>query len=68
MNDLELQKLWQQANVPPPASATDMEIIYRMKRKMRKFNRDIFWRDARELVACGIVIYLFAPGIGGTGS
>ena len=35
MNDSELKQLWQQAELKPALQASDMEIVRRMKRKMR---------------------------------
>lgn len=55
MNEDELKRLWQTQSLGdmqrPPAKS-----ISEMKQKMRQFNRILFWRDLRELVACLIVI------------
>ena len=68
MNDSELKQLWQQAELKPALQASDMEIVRRMKRKMRKFDHKIFWRDLRELAACAFILFWFGPGVFGDGS
>ena len=59
MNDNELKALWQKQEWQPPASFSDTELLARMNAKMRRFDRDIFWRDLRELAACGFIFCFF---------
>ena len=64
MNDLELKQLWQRQSLPSPPPASDREIIDQMKRKLRRFDRNIFWRDVREIAACLFLIVWFGFGLG----
>jgi hypothetical protein len=57
MNDEELKQLWRQQELAAPVAGPDTEIVARMKKKMRKFDKTIFWRDVRELAACAIVFF-----------
>jgi hypothetical protein len=59
MNDAELKGLWRQQEIVPPLKVSDTELVERMKKKMRKFDRTLFWRDGRELTACVIVFGAF---------
>jgi len=61
MNDDELKRLWRQQELSSPLQVPDPELMARMKKKMRKFARNIFWRDSREIVACvaGFLGYLY---------
>jgi hypothetical protein len=58
MNDDKLRELWQQSPEPVP-QIPDEQLMINMKTKMHKFDRDIFWRDVRELVACVFIICWF---------
>src|SRR5579872_3810862 len=58
MNDEELRNLWQQQSLRvPDFSAT--KVVSAMQCKTTLLRRTLFWRDARELVACGVVIMIF---------
>ena len=59
MNEDELKRLWQKQPVPAEAAAPKMETIKLMKTKMQKLDRTLFWRDARELIACAVIILWF---------
>lgn len=59
MNDQELKSLWQQQQLTPPPALPDADLVARMKKKMRQFDRQIFWRDVRELAAAVFVIYSY---------
>jgi hypothetical protein len=68
MNDQELIQLWQKQDLQPVSQKSDTEITAQMKAKLRKFDRDIFWRDIRELAACGVQLCIFGPALFGHGS
>jgi hypothetical protein len=55
MNEQELKQLWQSQSVPESGPIPQNETVERMKIKTRRFGRTIFWRDARELVACVVI-------------
>ena len=55
MSDQELKQLWRQPQLTAPLAGPDTDIVARMKKRMRKFDRTIFWRDVRELAACVFV-------------
>jgi len=59
MNEQELKQLWQKQPVPEPAPTSTNAMIEQMNQKMRKFNRTLLWRDARELIACVFIIVWF---------
>jgi len=63
MNDHELKQLWREQPPFSPAHATDQELADRMKKMMRRFDRTILWRDAREIGACVIVALLAGLGL-----
>ena len=52
MKDDELKRLWQQQTVAPGPQIANTEVALQMKKRMDRFNRGIFWRDAREVGAC----------------
>jgi hypothetical protein len=62
MNDQELKRLWQQQPLPAEEVKRGEDIILTVKKKMREFNRTIFWRDVREVAACIIIVIVFLPG------
>jgi hypothetical protein len=61
MNENEIKQLWQTQALPAPAPVDDLS--GRMKQKMRRFNRDIFWRDIREVAACAVIILWFGADL-----
>jgi hypothetical protein len=67
MNENELKQLWQKQPVPAPtatpAAAPGRDTIDLMKQKMRKLNRTLFWRDARELIVCAVIIVWFGADL-----
>ena len=63
MNDLELKQLWQSQALPPRASAVDAGVVEKMQKRMKRFDRTLFWRDARELAACGVVAIWFGRNL-----
>lgn len=63
MNDDALKKLWKEQQLAPASPVPDAELISHMKNKMKKFDRQIFWRDARELVACVFIVLFFSCAI-----
>jgi hypothetical protein len=63
MNDNALKALWHGQEWQPPTDFSDSELIARMNAKMRRFDRDIFWRDIRELSACVFIACFFGPGL-----
>jgi hypothetical protein len=60
MNDAELKQLWARQQLASSAAAADTELVAKMKKKMRKFNRSLFWRDTRELAACVLTAGCFS--------
>lgn len=58
MNDLELKHLWQAQPVAPPPAGPE-SLIISVRKKMKKLDRTLFWRDCRELVACVFVMVFF---------
>jgi hypothetical protein len=60
MNDSELKELWRrQAMIAAPETPSDAEVIERMNARLRKFGRDLFWRDVREVAACAFIVVWF---------
>jgi CubicO group peptidase (beta-lactamase class C family) len=59
MHDEALKQLWQQQRFDAPPRFSGEEQIAAMKRKMKKFDRTIFWRDSRESLAAIFVIAWF---------
>jgi hypothetical protein len=60
MNDTELKELWRrQAPIALPSVPSDAELIERMNARLRKFGRDLFWRDVREVAACVFIVIWF---------
>jgi hypothetical protein len=61
MNDAELKELWRRQGTiaPPKSAASDAEVIERMNARLRKFGRDLFWRDVREVAACVFIVIWF---------
>jgi hypothetical protein len=59
MNDDKLRELWRQQGPEPVAPISDEKLLAKMKTKMHKFDRDIFWREVRELVACVFIVCWF---------
>jgi hypothetical protein len=68
VNDLELKILWRQQDVGPADVLEGVDVVGAMKRRMRRFDRDLVWRDARELVACAFIIWWFGGGMWGHAS
>ncbi len=58
MNDLEMKNLWKAQLVPPPAASNEAMILA-VRKKMKKFDSSIFWRDMREFGASLFVLYWF---------
>jgi Flp pilus assembly protein TadB len=59
MNDDKLRELWRQQRPESVPQIPNEELMATMKTKMHKFDRDIFWRDVRELVACVFIVCWF---------
>jgi hypothetical protein len=60
MNDTELKELWRrQTPIATPSVPPDAEVIERMNARLRKFGRDLFWRDVREVAACVFIVVWF---------
>jgi hypothetical protein len=59
MTDPELKQLWQHQKLSAPPPVPGPDLVREMERRMRKFDRTIFWRDARELGACGVLMLWF---------
>lgn len=60
MNERELKELWRrQAAIAAPDTPSDAEVIDRMNARLRKFGRDLFWRDVREVAACAFIVVWF---------
>jgi hypothetical protein len=60
MNDTELKALWRrQAAIAIPSISSDAEVIERVNARLRKFGRDLFWRDVREVAACAFIVFWF---------
>jgi hypothetical protein len=59
MNDNELKKLWQQQPLRKPDVSAE-QVVSAMQNKMTGFRRVLFTRDIGELVACALVIIVFA--------
>jgi hypothetical protein len=58
MNDHELKQLWQKQPLRDPALAP-VQVISAMQKKTTRLRRVLDARDARELLACGLVIIIF---------
>ncbi|MDQ6808779.1 MAG: hypothetical protein M3Z64_05060 [Verrucomicrobiota bacterium] len=52
----ELKQLWSQADTKVARSAVTPELICRLAKESARFDRKIFWRDAREWVATIFVV------------
>ena len=63
MNDLELKLLWQKQALPAHAPVVDASLVENMQKRMKRFDRTLFWRDARELAACGVVAFWFGRSL-----
>src|SRR5579864_4015145 len=59
MNDDALRKLWQEQTFTAPPGLPDTEQIAVVKRKMKRFDKTLFWRDCREVAACLLVVGWF---------
>ncbi|MDB6034209.1 MAG: Beta-lactamase [Verrucomicrobiales bacterium] len=59
MHDDALKKLWQEQRFDASRSLPDEKEIAAMKRKMKKFDRTISWRDGRESLAAIFIIIWF---------
>lgn len=60
MNDTELKELWRrQAPMAPVDVSSDADVIDRMNARLRKFDRELFWRDVGEVAACGVIAIWF---------
>jgi hypothetical protein len=68
MKDLDLKRLWQQQTVAPATQIANTEVALQMKKRMDRFNRGIFWRDAREVGACLALIAWAGYGLACTAS
>lgn len=60
MNDEEMKRLWQNQPLPEPA-ADVAALVKAARRKHRKFQRTILWRDFREVVVALVLIPIFLP-------
>jgi Flp pilus assembly protein TadB len=63
MNEQKLKELWQQQRLSPPVHREGQELAIHVKRMMLRFDRTIFWRDAREIGACVVVAILTGLGL-----
>jgi CubicO group peptidase (beta-lactamase class C family) len=59
MHDEALKKLWQGQRIDTPPTFGDEKLIAAMQRKMKSFDRTIFWRDWRENLAAIFVAIFF---------
>jgi hypothetical protein len=59
MNDDELRKLWQQQPLRQPA-ISQAQVVSAMQKQTTQLRRILDARDLRELVACAILIVIFA--------
>jgi CubicO group peptidase (beta-lactamase class C family) len=59
MHDDALKKLWQEQQFDASPALPDEKQMVAMKRKMKKFDRTISWRDARESLAAIFIIIWF---------
>jgi hypothetical protein len=66
MNFEEFQKVWSTQPSPAPRAATsnptpeDVALLNRVRADARRFDRTIFWRDTREILAAFFVSAVFA--------
>jgi len=59
MNDSELKRLWQSQNIVDKQSVGSEQLTEGVRKRMKKLDRALFWRDGRELAACALVIWWF---------
>lgn len=59
MNDEDLKKLWREQPLQIPQTHESVDTTDAFRLKMKKFDRTIFWRDVRELIACAVVALAF---------
>lgn len=64
MNFDDYETLWRAQNssaLPPPALASEHDaVVDRVRRESRRFDRAVFWRDAREISISFILALVFA--------
>jgi hypothetical protein len=60
MNDDALKKIWRDQPLPLPPPLGGPEAIASMNRKMRRFDRTIWWRDLREVAAGIFIVVVFS--------
>jgi hypothetical protein len=65
MNDLELKNLWRQQDAGAADVEADGDVVGAMKRRMRRFDRGLVWRDVRELAACAFIVWWFGGALWG---
>lgn len=59
MNFEELQRAWQQVPAPESGGEIDHDSLHQVRRDSRRFDRRIFWRDVREVLASFLVAGVF---------
>jgi len=58
MNDDELKKLWREQPLALPPALTESSQLAVLRKKMKKFDRIIWWRDFREVAVCiGVLVW-----------
>ncbi len=60
MSDKEMKKIWQSANDGDRINLSLSQLLDSLKTKMKKIDRTLFFRDAREIVAAVLVAVFFA--------
>ncbi|HEX3718959.1 MAG TPA: hypothetical protein VH595_13400 [Verrucomicrobiae bacterium] len=59
MNDDELKKLWREQPLVLPAELTGTVQLAALRKRMKRFDRNIWWRDLREVAACVVIVIWF---------
>ena len=59
MNDDELKRLWREQPLALPAELSGTAPLAELRKRMKRFDRTIWWRDLREVAACLVVIAVF---------
>lgn len=59
MHDETLKELWREQSIEPAPPLPDAEQLVKMKRRLSRLSRTLFWRDCRENLAAVFVVACF---------
>jgi hypothetical protein len=59
MNDDELKKLWREQPLVLPPELTGTAGLATLRKRMKRFDRILWWRDFREVAACVVIVVWF---------